>query len=469
MKNTRQPPVTPPTSEANVMVLKFADSKIPQFKEVKNKGYISFGEDNDYPQYLIYLYNKSSKHNAIINGKVHYIFGKGLKFENGVYPTFYVRANRDGETLNDIVMKCLTDIELFGGCYIKECKNDLGKVVEIYHMPFQNIRKTPDGNYAYRIDWEEKYKRTDPVIYKPSGTEAPETIFCYTEYRAGGNEYPLPSYMGSINYIETDIRISQYHLSAISNGMFPSKMIQFFSGEPTEEGKQKIEKKFKDKFAGAEKAGSLVLVFNQNREEALDVTDLSATELDKQFTILNETVQQEIFSGHSITTPALFGISTAGKLGETNNLQQGFEIFKNTYVKVKQERFMAAINYMLTKIEGKAIEGELKPVDPIGFTLSETGLLQLAANDGAVKRWLMDKAGIEIEALPGAQQQPDNSQMANDNLKNLTGRQMANIMRIARKYGKGELTHQQALLLLKNGYQLTEQEAETMLSGGEDV
>ena len=35
----------------DIVVLNFADSAIPQFKEVRNKDFILYGEKNDYPDY----------------------------------------------------------------------------------------------------------------------------------------------------------------------------------------------------------------------------------------------------------------------------------------------------------------------------------------------------------------------------------------------------------------------------------
>lgn len=463
---------TQPTSDSGAIVIKFADSKVPQFKELPGKDVVYFGEDNAYPQYLMYLYNKSSKHNAIINNKVKYIFGKGLKTDDTRGQYLIYKCNGFGEGLNEISFKALADIEIFGGYRLKVVYDEGGAIAEIYHLPFQNVRKTKEGNFAVRDNWEELYKRTQPVIYSPfdpNATGRTVQVFEYNEYRPGTNHYPLPGYLGSINYIETDIRISQYHLSAISNGMFPSKLIQFFNGEPNEEGKKKLEKHWNDKFSGSENAGKVLLMFHNDPAKAVQISDLSATELDKQFVILNDTVQQEIFSGHEVTTPSLFGVMTSGKLGESTQLKDGFEIFKNTYVEVKQNRFEESINY-LAKFMGVKGKYELKSVDPIGFTLSEAGLLALAANDAAIRQWVIDKAGIEIEkpviSPTGA---PATEVMTNDRMTNLTGKQMQNIARISRKYGKGELTHAQALLMLKAGYGLNDTEAETFLSGGEDV
>ena len=66
---------------SNIRVIKLDAHKPPQFKEVKGKDYIAYGNDKDwknrYPDYLLHLYNRSAKHNAIVNGKADYIFGNG--------------------------------------------------------------------------------------------------------------------------------------------------------------------------------------------------------------------------------------------------------------------------------------------------------------------------------------------------------------------------------------------------------
>ena len=57
-------------------------------KEEKSKEWIIYGADkeggyyNNYPGYLLYLFNRSSKHNAFINGKVLYICGAGVGFDS---------------------------------------------------------------------------------------------------------------------------------------------------------------------------------------------------------------------------------------------------------------------------------------------------------------------------------------------------------------------------------------------------
>ena len=54
----------------SIFILKFAEAKQPEYKEKKSVGYIEFGAENNYPDYLLSLYNKSAKHGAIVRNTV---------------------------------------------------------------------------------------------------------------------------------------------------------------------------------------------------------------------------------------------------------------------------------------------------------------------------------------------------------------------------------------------------------------
>ena len=438
---------------SNIVFLGFADNKIPEFKEVKSKDWIMFGEKNDFPEHLLYLYNKSSNHNAIINGKTTYIFGKG--FENGNFP-----VNPAGETFNKVIKKGITDIELFAGLRI-EVIWKVGGQAELRHIPFQRLRRAKEDNgFWYCKDWTRRgwSKENEPVFipdYDPANKKGAQ-VFSYNEYRPGADVYPLPGYFGALNDIETDVEISKYNLSVIKNGMFSSKMIVFNDGKPTDEIKAKIEKDFKKKFAGSENSGNFMLVFNTDPAKAPIVQDLSTTDLDKLFDQLNKTTQGEIFSGHGVTSPMLFGIRTEGQLGGRSEIVEAYEIFKNTYVNEKQQA-IEEVAAVLLPIVGQTAS-KIEPVEPITERLNPVDF-----KDMLPEEWVFEKLGIDTDKYqPSASVTP--SGMVNENLKNLSGRQMQQLQRVLNKYRNGKITKVDATLLLKNSYGLADEDVSMILS-----
>ena len=72
---------------ANPRIISFTNDKVPVFSEIRNKEYIKYGEDNNYPNFLVTLFNRSAKHNAILTAKQLYIAGQGLAFNtDGLTP-----------------------------------------------------------------------------------------------------------------------------------------------------------------------------------------------------------------------------------------------------------------------------------------------------------------------------------------------------------------------------------------------
>jgi DNA-binding Lrp family transcriptional regulator len=283
--------------------------------------------------------------------------------------------------------------------------------------------------------------------------------------------YSYPGYIGALNWIEVDIELSKYHLSTIKNGMFSSKLINFNEGKPSPEEQQVVETKFKKKFTGSENAGGIVLSFSDDPAKAPTVLDLSNTDLDKHFDILNKTTEQQIFAGHQITSPILFGIKTEGQLGGRSEMRDAYEIFKNTYVNDKQRSLEALFTEISTLF---GVEGEMviAPIEPIAFEFSEATIKEFAP-----KAWILEKLGIDLTKYPEAAQpevQPTGQPaqplaQVNENLKNLTGRQWQGVNRIIRNFEKGRINKDQAKLLLKSSLGLSEEEINVMLSIDNDM
>ena len=366
-----------------IKFLKFDQVPLPIYKEVKGKDYIFYGERNDYPNYLLRIYNNSAKHNAIVTGKVDYISGNGWavktddEMEKAKVFGMINKVNQKEESLNELTNKLVTDLTIFGGYYLQVIwTKATGEIAELYHVDYYKVRTNADNTEFYVSDNWIKNDNLNPrpdfetyPAFDPNNTTGSQILY-FKEYRAGVNTYSLPDYRGAISYIELDISIGEYHLNTINNGMFSSKLINLNGGKVSQEEEDRIEKQFQNKFSGSKNAGKFMLAFNDSKENEPSIIDLSGTELDKHFDLLNLTVQQEIFSGHKITSPMLFGIKTEGQLGGRSELRDAYQLFQNTYINAKQRALEETINY-LYKFNDVTAKLELKPTEPISFEFSE--------------------------------------------------------------------------------------------------
>jgi len=439
-----------------VISIKFADNRIPEFKEVKGIDYIKFGDDDRFPDHTLMLYNKSAKHNAIINGKVNYILGGGLICDTPEDP----KAKAFLSEMAKIDNQSIKDIELHGGFYWEMIPNKKGGCIA-YHVDFSRIRSNEDNTiFYYKKDWSDRSEQRKAYpAFKPGITEP--SILCFKEYRPGLKTYPLPGYVASFNYIEADIEVSKHTLTNAQTGFSASKFINFYNGEPTEENKRDITRRFELLSTGSE--GKKVLIgFNNDPAKRPTIDDLGASDLTKEdFSHVDNLITNNIFSGAQITHPLLFGIQQEGKLGGATELRTAYDIFKNTYVNGKQKQFEDIVNYF-ARLKGVSGTYKLKDVEPVGFDFSESTILQVAP-----KEWLLEKLGIDPQAYPSTavavNSEGLSEQAVNENVKNLTAKQHQQLARIIRQYGKEQLTRQQASILLRTGLGFTDEEINGLL------
>ena len=374
----------------DLRVLTFAEARQPEFKEKKGEGYIQYGDRNDYPNYLVDLFNKSAKHNAIVKSKVHYITANGWKGSEEA-ETFIQKVNRM-ESLDDLTRKVSLDAELFGGYYLEIIWSVTKQLSEIWHLDYTKIRTNKDNTqFWYKEDWKDnKEKQTVYTAFNPANPVGKQILYV-KEYRPNMGIYSLPGYFGALNYIESDIEISKHVLGNAQTGFSASKLITLPNGEPSDEEKRNIEKRFTNRFSGSDGKKFILAFVNDSARKPI-IDDLGASDITKEdFNRVDSLIQTNIFSGHQITTPSIFGIAEAGKLGSRSEMRDGYEIFKNTYVNSKQMHLESVFN-MLAKFRGvQNPELSIIPTEPIGFEFTENLLKEIAP-----KEWLLEKAGIDM-------------------------------------------------------------------------
>lgn len=457
----------------DLVILNFQEARQPEYREKRGKGYIEFGEKNDYPNYLLQLYNKSAKHNAIVKGKVNYIIGNGWKADEAdpIAEQFIAQPNQF-ESLNDLTRKVSIDIEIFGGAYLEVIWSLTGgKLVDVLHIDYTKMRCNYDNTqFWYKKDWKDNKMDAMPMMAFNTQVRQGKQILYVKEYRPGLDTYALPGYMGALNYIESDIEVSRHVLGNAQTGFSASKLITLPNGEPSPDEKRNIERRFTDRFSGSD-GKKFILSFTTDPARKPIIEDLGASDITKEdFTRVDLIIQNNLFAGHQITSPSLFGIAEPGQLGSRTQMRDSYEIFKNTYVNDKQQ-FLEGVFSQLARLKGATSDINIIPVEPIGFELSEAALLQIAP-----KEWLLEKAGIDVSKYQpvideNITNQPTVDQVqaeVNDNLKNLSGRQYQQLMRVIRQFSQGKITKEIATTMLKAGLGMKDDEINTMLGIDDD-
>lgn len=356
----------------------------PVFEEKQGRDWVSYGKADEYGKYLEQLYLTSSIHGAIVNGVGEMLYGGGLdakdKDANDDAKEQWLRlTSLISRSEKDILKKIALDLKLYGQCYVNTIWNRARtRIVEMRHVPVRCLRAgiaESDGTiplWYYKNDWTSRQE--EAIVYKKFCLEdraEASRILQIKRYAPSFHYYGLPDYIGSTGYIELDQQIQNFHLNNLKNGMFPSMMISFNQGIPTDEEQRIIESKVLDKFGGSEGAGKVLITFNDGAENQPTFTPVANNGSDGMYEYLSSEVQNKVLSGHRVTSPLLFGIRGDGT-GFGNNadeLRDSYSLFHHSVIIPMQEVLLDGLRPVFSTIDVSLdlFFIPLKPADFLGI------------------------------------------------------------------------------------------------------
>ena len=350
----------------------------PEVTEVYGDKWISYGEENNYYNYLIERYNGSPTNNASINGIVEMIYGKGLAVMNEEKKS-ELSKKIDKLIPKESLRRACYDFYMLGGCAFQVIYSKSGKeIMPLVHMPVETLRaeKAVDGaikGYYYSPDWtkatrtgENKPKRYPAFGH---GSKKQVEILFVKPYIAGYFYYSPPSYQGGVPYAELEEEIANYHISNIKNGLSPSMLINFNNGVPSEEDRYKIEKSIKDKFAGSSNSGRFILAFNDSRELAASIEPVQLSDAAEQYQFLSDESRNKIMVSHRIVSGMIVGIKEQTGLGNNaEELQTASTLMDNVVIRPYQTTIIDALEMVLDYNNIECDELYFRTLQPIEFT-----------------------------------------------------------------------------------------------------
>lgn len=405
-------------------------NETPQFVEKKDRGgWISWGRNNTYPNYLISLTNRSPLHNAIIHLKSSMIGKNGFVNNNWKPETIHFIKNlANKDDLEEILAKVSVDLCIFGGfCLNIRWSKDRTRIAEINYISPDSVRiAVPDDDTAYPDnedywvceDWS-NVRKYPPVRYdgfstinKKNGSQ----ILYYKEHRSSNNFYPVPEYLAGVNMMETNYQINEYHLHSVINQFSPSMHINFPYMPTSDEERDQIVKRLKSEYEGAKKAGNVVITFSETPEGKPTIDAIETNDSDSKYAELKKDVIDGIVSAHQLTDKKLLGIEISGELGgHKNELLESLSVFQAQYVAPKQRDLekifntLARINGITDRLTIQKYSTNLQPDIPIGellqvlqATISERQKVEILCNKGYTRdeALLLVNNETEVQSTP---------------------------------------------------------------------
>ena len=353
----------------NIIAIDLKTQTAPKVTEVASKEWIEYGTDdgkypNLYPMFLIDLYYSSSTHSAIINATRDMIAGEGIQIEEGDSVDTYVKLqdfvnNVNGkETMHDLIKKIAFDYKLQGAFALQVIWNKARTgIKELHHIGVEKIRAGKPNErgvidtYYICADWSDirKHKPVAMPAFDMNNRTNPVQIMYEGDYSPNMEVYYSPDYSPASNWCLIDSKIASWHLANVSNGMMGGNMfVNFANGVPSQQERVKIEQQLQRKFSGEDNSGKLIITFSDGQDKTPVINPITMSNSDKTFLALQELIQQNVLTGHRVTSPMLFGIKNNTGLGSNvDELNTAFEVYLNSVIKPYQEKILRCIKKIL--------------------------------------------------------------------------------------------------------------------------
>ncbi|WP_165022137.1 hypothetical protein [Dysgonomonas sp. ZJ279] len=321
----------------NYSVIKLSETikSYPTFTK-NTKGWISYDRDNLLPQRIIELNNESAINKAVIENKVTYICGRGVKDS-----AYYGQPN-PSDDWDALIEKTAKDYVTFGGFCFQVILNENGKTVSIYHTDFSKIRVGQVNEYGASLsfflsnDWRKTTGKYAPVEIRAYGAEemgkGVPYLYYYKDYEPSLDYYPIPQYYSALSYIEADGLLGKFYRNSINNGFVPSTIITMPSN-PADSEKEQFQHDIESSYAGTNGASSIVVLWGESQEIKPVVTSYAASNNADLYNNVDEIIFQKIISAHRLTSPTLAGLSGSGNLsGNASEIVNAYMLYNSTVI-----------------------------------------------------------------------------------------------------------------------------------------
>lgn len=353
----KETPVTSQIDENSFFSFSLKTPELPTIKEKANQDYVSYGDDNNYPQNINTLICQSAMQSAIIRTKAKMMAGDSILINDVEVEQLTISSKTDiirfieDNNLYEVKNKIADDFQRYGAMCVEVIWSmNFQKIAKVKYIKVENIRsgKMVNGvvkEYYYKQNWSDRNSKEVKIA---AFDKDDKTNYNQLIYIKQGNldYYGQPSFESALKWIAIDAKLGRFHDSAISKNFSFGMTINIYGAPADEMKRQDIVSKLKRQYEGEDNAGKVAVFFSDNKETATEIKATEVSNLDKNLLVLSDQCVSHILTANSVTTPLLFGIATAGQLGASNQLEIGYKIFDKTVV--RPDRFL--IEQLFTKI-----------------------------------------------------------------------------------------------------------------------
>lgn len=314
----------------------------PVESDRNGEGFVRYGTDNQYPQWLWGLYEDTAIFQTLVNNLLDYICGDEVIFNP-------IKGTIEGEAFEmtlyefeEVFRKCALDDIVENACSFQRIRNGARQLVRIAYLDQSKVRYDKAVSKIYYCnDWKSQKGIVELPLNRPELKTDAVTLRGICK-----SVYPIPLYNGALKSIVIANKIDTYHLNNISNNFSASSLINFNNGVPDDDTKDNIETALRDKFAGEENAGKFIVSWNESKDNEATIVSLDSNNFDQKYNALRQNYEQNIVV--AFRCPAqLLGYSTQATTFNTIEYVAAFDLYNRTMVKPMQRRLLKFFNEAL--------------------------------------------------------------------------------------------------------------------------
>lgn len=352
----------------------------PQYDKVDGLRYVKFGTRNDMPDVIQILKSKSSTHSGIMNRKAKMVAGDELTATGTIgkkktaWEVFFKQAGGVyGKDLEQVWKDAVNIYEVYGSvAFIRIVDgNEIVTVKALSPMKFR-VGELNSDNQIDHLVVRATFARNAGAMYKGTARKVPlfdpekndKESAIYVMNPASENDfYGIPNYIGAYNFIEADYDFGVTIHNSAENGFQPKVMATFVGRNMSEAQKETHANKWKSNFHGAD--GEIAIVNYVRREEEMPKVDkLDIQNLDKTISTMATLNDSKILTAHSVTNPTLFGITVAGKLGNSGTeLESSYNIFRAAETIPNRNLLINAMTLLFTNTQFDGVTFKVKDIN----------------------------------------------------------------------------------------------------------
>lgn len=319
-------------------------------KEDKKIGILNYGDDNLYPQRMLLLKDSSPTAKTCVETYAKFIKGGGFRDLD-----FYKAVvNLDRQTMDKILTLIANDYATFRGFALHVNITPGGKVAEIYHVPFEQVRKASATkkaetgfDYAVYTDWNKQHNSSikaeeitwlnefnlDPAVISEQIDKAIELDVEYKGqlfyFSADEGSYPLASFdvveESIYSEIQSDIETTNnFEQGFTKKGMFIHKG----KFEEDEHGNSPDREEFEEaieEFVGGD--GPHVITVDVDADEEIpEYKTLDTTINDKMYEYTDQKVLNKIIRNFKVPK-ILLSVTEGGGFFNQEQVRDAVEFY----------------------------------------------------------------------------------------------------------------------------------------------